>query len=157
MAKLGRAKRRKDARACPPRLPRMESSIGVFPMLATAEPSGYKGAIPERNDLPPGAPEIAVKSASALILLRNSIGEWCNGSTTDSDSVCLGSNPGSPAKSYRGDRRQSDVDRRPAMVRLFHRFRTAVASPRCPCQSTAPAATRLRLTAESPASHDVRH
>jgi hypothetical protein len=24
-------------------------------------------------------------------------GEWCNGSTTDSDSVCLGSNPGSPA------------------------------------------------------------
>lgn len=25
------------------------------------------------------------------------IGEWCNGSTTDSDSVCLGSNPGSPA------------------------------------------------------------
>jgi hypothetical protein len=26
-------------------------------------------------------------------------GEWCNGSTTDSDSVCLGSNPSSPAKS----------------------------------------------------------
>ena len=26
-------------------------------------------------------------------------GEWCNGSTTDSDSVCLGSNPGSPARS----------------------------------------------------------
>lgn len=26
-------------------------------------------------------------------------GEWCNGSTTDSDSVCLGSNPGSPATS----------------------------------------------------------
>jgi hypothetical protein len=25
-------------------------------------------------------------------------GEWCNGSTTDSDSVCLGSNPSSPAK-----------------------------------------------------------
>jgi hypothetical protein len=25
------------------------------------------------------------------------IGEWCNGSTTDSDSVCLGSNPSSPA------------------------------------------------------------
>src|SRR5690348_18160976 len=24
------------------------------------------------------------------------VGEWCNGSTTDSDSVCLGSNPGSP-------------------------------------------------------------
>jgi hypothetical protein len=24
-------------------------------------------------------------------------GEWCNGSTTDSDSVCLGSNPSSPA------------------------------------------------------------
>ena len=28
---------------------------------------------------------------------RGSDGEWCNGSTTDSDSVCLGSNPGSPA------------------------------------------------------------
>src|SRR6202040_4382497 len=25
-------------------------------------------------------------------------GEWCNGSTTDSDSVCLGSNPSSPAR-----------------------------------------------------------
>ena len=25
------------------------------------------------------------------------LGEWCNGSTTDSDSVCLGSNPSSPA------------------------------------------------------------
>ena len=33
----------------------------------------------------------------ALILHGNPIGEWCNGSTTDSDSVCLGSNPGSPA------------------------------------------------------------
>jgi hypothetical protein len=28
-----------------------------------------------------------------------SYGEWCNGSTTDSDSVCLGSNPSSPANS----------------------------------------------------------
>ena len=28
---------------------------------------------------------------------QGSDGEWCNGSTTDSDSVCLGSNPGSPA------------------------------------------------------------
>ena len=26
-----------------------------------------------------------------------SIGEWCNGSTCDSDSYCLGSNPSSPA------------------------------------------------------------
>ena len=30
-------------------------------------------------------------------------GEWCNGSTTDSDSVCLGSNPSSPAN--QNDRR----------------------------------------------------
>lgn len=29
-------------------------------------------------------------------------GEWCNGSTTDSDSVCLGSNPGSPASFLSG-------------------------------------------------------
>ena len=28
-------------------------------------------------------------------------GEWCNGSTTDSDSVCLGSNPSSPASNDR--------------------------------------------------------
>src|ERR1700687_4872089 len=28
-------------------------------------------------------------------------GEWCNGSTTDSDSVCLGSNPSSPANDRR--------------------------------------------------------
>ena len=27
-------------------------------------------------------------------------GEWCNGSTTDSDSVCLGSNPSSPASPH---------------------------------------------------------
>src|SRR5579872_4943726 len=138
MAKLGRAKRRKDARACPPRLPRMESSIGVFPMLATAEPSGYKGAIPERNDLPPGAPEIAVKSASALILLRNSIGEWCNGSTTDSDSVCLGSNPGSPAKS-------------------FHGKRQAVRSGPASCQGRAPPASRCyRIVKARRKAHDIR-
>lgn len=30
-------------------------------------------------------------------LESSAYGEWCNGSTTDSDSVCLGSNPGSPA------------------------------------------------------------
>jgi hypothetical protein len=29
--------------------------------------------------------------------IKRLIGEWCNGSTTDSDSVCLGSNPSSPA------------------------------------------------------------
>jgi hypothetical protein len=29
--------------------------------------------------------------------VRLFVGEWCNGSTTDSDSVCLGSNPSSPA------------------------------------------------------------
>jgi hypothetical protein len=34
-----------------------------------------------------------------LILLV--FGEWCNGSTTDSDSVCLGSNPSSPATIYK--------------------------------------------------------
>ena len=28
----------------------------------------------------------------------DSVGEWCNGSTYDSDSYCLGSNPSSPAK-----------------------------------------------------------
>ena len=38
----------------------------------------------------------------AKVSTRNAVvsmvyGEWCNGSTTDSDSVCLGSNPSSPA------------------------------------------------------------
>ncbi len=28
------------------------------------------------------------------------IGLWCNGSTTDFDSVCLGSNPGNPTKPF---------------------------------------------------------
>ncbi len=28
---------------------------------------------------------------------KNANGEWCNGSTYDSDSYCLGSNPSSPA------------------------------------------------------------
>src|SRR3954451_22566730 len=32
-----------------------------------------------------------------LLTLLGNFGEWCNGSTTDSDSVCLGSNPSSPA------------------------------------------------------------
>src|SRR5258708_14024515 len=40
-------------------------------------------------------------------------GEWCNGSTTDSDSVCLGSNPSSPAN-----------DRRPAPIHAFCFIRT---------------------------------
>src|ERR1700749_3626677 len=33
-----------------------------------------------------------------IIDISGYFGEWCNGSTTDSDSVCLGSNPSSPAK-----------------------------------------------------------
>src|SRR6185437_1659234 len=37
-------------------------------------------------------------SPPKALILWIIIGEWCNGSTTDSDSVCLGSNPGSPAK-----------------------------------------------------------
>src|SRR6476660_5013896 len=45
-----------------------------------------------------------VNGHKSLNLLRI-LGEWCNGSTTDSDSVCLGSNPSSPAnvsfKQYR--------------------------------------------------------
>ena len=32
-----------------------------------------------------------------IIDISGYFGEWCNGSTTDSDSVCLGSNPSSPA------------------------------------------------------------
>ena len=41
-----------------------------------------------------------IKIIKPLILLYN-FGEWCNGSTTDSDSVCLGSNPSSPATVFR--------------------------------------------------------
>ena len=33
-----------------------------------------------------------------IIVLLQNFGELCNGSTTDSDSVCWGSNPYSPAK-----------------------------------------------------------
>jgi hypothetical protein len=36
-------------------------------------------------------------------------GEWCNGSTTDSDSVCLGSNPGSPANKNNNLAENSEV------------------------------------------------
>ena len=32
-----------------------------------------------------------------ISLAANADGEWCNGSTYDSDSYCLGSNPSSPA------------------------------------------------------------
>ncbi len=32
-----------------------------------------------------------------MVLLNKEIEEWCNGSTTDSDSVCWGSNPYSSA------------------------------------------------------------
>ena len=38
------------------------------------------------------------KKKDIIVLLQN-FGELCNGSTTDSDSVCWGSNPYSPAKS----------------------------------------------------------
>ena len=37
------------------------------------------------------------KKKDIIVLLQN-FGELCNGSTTDSDSVCWGSNPYSPAK-----------------------------------------------------------
>src|SRR5437899_2375093 len=33
--------------------------------------------------------------------LKKSFGEWCNGSTADSGSACLGSNPSSPASDHR--------------------------------------------------------
>jgi hypothetical protein len=38
------------------------------------------------------------RQSDKLLILFGNFGEWCNGSTTDSDSVCLGSNPSSPAK-----------------------------------------------------------
>ena len=73
-----------------------------FRMLARWVACGYKGATSTPGDLPPGGagglPKIQCPGNKALILLGDSVGEWCNGSTTDSDSVCLGSNPGSPAK-----------------------------------------------------------
>jgi hypothetical protein len=72
-------------------------------MLARPLACEYKVAAQPTGDLPPGgaggSPKIRCQFHKALILLGNPIGEWCNGSTTDSDSVCLGSNPGSPAKS----------------------------------------------------------
>ena len=38
------------------------------------------------------------RTACAIIVSVELIAELCNGSTTDSDSVCEGSNPSSPAK-----------------------------------------------------------
>ena len=38
------------------------------------------------------------KQALSVYNIKRSVAEWCNGSTTDSDSVCWGSNPYSPAK-----------------------------------------------------------
>jgi hypothetical protein len=43
-------------------------------------------------------------------IAQESIGEWCNGSTTDSDSVCLGSNPGSPASKINNLAENSEVN-----------------------------------------------
>ena len=63
------------AKPGPKRVERRQASTGVACSVATTA-------------------RIPVKS---LILFRH-LGEWCNGSTTDSDSVCLGSNPSSPAK-----------------------------------------------------------
>src|SRR5580700_7018438 len=40
----------------------------------------------------------AVNLSRISLISWDNFGEWCNGSTTDSDSVCLGSNPSSPAK-----------------------------------------------------------
>lgn len=37
-----------------------------------------------------------------MITTRATIPRWCNGSTADSDSVCLGSNPGWGAKDSYG-------------------------------------------------------
>ena len=39
-----------------------------------------------------------ITEKSGIIFLLQNFGELCNGSTTDSDSVCWGSNPYSPAK-----------------------------------------------------------
>ena len=38
------------------------------------------------------------KQALSVYNIKRSVAEWCNGSTTDSDSVCWGSNPYSAAK-----------------------------------------------------------
>ncbi|MCW3094057.1 MAG: hypothetical protein JWP81_5126 [Ferruginibacter sp.] len=37
--------------------------------------------------------------------ILNTIGLWCNGSTTDFDSVSLGSKPGNPTKIEKGNRK----------------------------------------------------
>ena len=41
--------------------------------------------------------EIRAPETAAVELRTKHFGEWCNGSTADSGSACLGSNPSSPA------------------------------------------------------------
>ena len=44
------------------------------------------------------SPKHIDKQALSVYNIKRSVAEWCNGSTTDSDSVCWGSNPYSAAK-----------------------------------------------------------
>src|SRR5436309_1173449 len=70
-------------------------------LLAKAGPGRLEGRSADGiYEIP--SPAIASTRLKLLRLLSN-FGEWCNGSTTDSDSVCLGSNPSSPASISTGD------------------------------------------------------
>ena len=49
------------------------------------------------------SPKHIDKQALSVYNIKRSVAEWCNGSTTDSDSVCWGSNPYSAAKKHSHD------------------------------------------------------
>ena len=51
----------------------------------------------EGGETPSDTTGVSSSSISQSRKLRYADGEWCNGSTCDSDSYCLGSNPSSPA------------------------------------------------------------
>jgi hypothetical protein len=157
MASPGRSKRRGRAVACLLRTSRRRAETVPSACLQRLRPAGTRAPSGRAVICLPGVPAIAVRSANALILLCNSIGEWCNGSTTDSDSVCLGSNPGSPAKSSYDEIRRSEADRHPAVVWLPQLFRAAGASVRRTRSSRRQTPTGCNSRPRAGASHHIGH
>lgn len=85
---------RKKSRGCQPWQPcRVASGAALRRSRGRGDASGL-GAVGPRG-WPTPAPGRLIQRRAALRLFT-SVGDWCNGSTTDSGSVSPGSNPGSP-------------------------------------------------------------
>jgi hypothetical protein len=80
----------------PAKLPAVVSQDRRLPALAKAGSERVEDAALAVFCKTPIASDCLTEFRNVLNTLQF-IGEWCNGSTTDSDSVCLGSNPSSPA------------------------------------------------------------